>query len=1069
MHIPALHWDAVGEIAKVIDKNGNTLFLDRGLHFTYDPKLFPMIKRIGLVENAGIENIKIYRPNGNKDNMNIAIERAYNCWIRNVESSWAMKCHVSLVRSYHCEIRDNYIHHAYDYGGGGHGYGVSINHRATSCLIEHNIFKTLRHAMVLSYAPIGNVCGYNFSTDSNDPSANFGLGDIKADISLHGFYPLMNLFEGNIVEYIHSSDWWGPSGPGNTFFRNRATHQPLYISDNSHYQNVIGNELTYNPIGWADNFEIDASIGHTTKHSNNDLGDIDVNKISTLPNSLYKTSPNFNFGFPIPNIGPVSGINPSGDYPYDMHDNKPKYRYYNSTYKAPCTAICATNLIDEYSSCETSVDLVLPVGNTVKILYGITIEDIPNTYGGGTEGNPEIYIKMYTNGGTLVFSSENSYISAVPDIYISCDYLPIDVNETYHVYVYDDDGSTNPDDFLGTVSFQGSSNSSYFYDYISGQLLQINLNKESYNTQYEWNTGNQSNSITVNQSGTYSAIVTNYFGCEIEDSTIVILASPPQISSQTLTSQEICTGSTINPFSVNITGGIDLTYQWYNNSINSTTGGNPISSATNSTYQPNNSNAGNFYYYCLISDTNTACTDVYSSIATIQINEPLTITNQPILAQSTCTNGNINPLSISISGGGIITYQWYENTLNSTNGGTLISGSNSSSYTPPSNTSGTMYYYCMISSSGTGCNNINSDISEITIILPINISSQPLILQEVCLGSSLIDVSITSIGGNNPNYQWYNNSINSNSGGTIITGATSSSYSPPSNTIGEFYYYCTITSSINGCNSMTSDVSEIIIHEPNSISQHPTSYEEICINDNNINIQLAASGNNNTYQWYQNNSSSYTGGQLIVGAVASNYNPSSVSPDTIYYFCIVSNTNSTCPNDTTLITTVNFIDYPAASFSYLDSALTVEFSNSSTNSNQFEWIFGDGTSSISTDPSHQYQSSGSYTVYLIAENSCNSDTTMQIITLTVSNIEELGSNDFIIYPNPANGKCMIDLMDSLPRDGCLQLIDLNGKLVLKKNINNRLTEFDLKFISSGEYIIIYSAKDFEIIKKLIVQ
>ena len=27
----------------------------------------------------------------------------------------------------------------------------------------------------------------------------------------------MNLFEGNVVEFIHNSDWWGPSGPGNTF------------------------------------------------------------------------------------------------------------------------------------------------------------------------------------------------------------------------------------------------------------------------------------------------------------------------------------------------------------------------------------------------------------------------------------------------------------------------------------------------------------------------------------------------------------------------------------------------------------------------------------------------------------------------------------------------------------------------------------------------------------------------------------------------------------------------------------------------------------------------------------
>ena len=56
------------------------------------------------------------------------------------------------------------------------------------------------------------------------------------DISLHGFYPLMNLFEGNVVEFIHSSDHWGPSGPTHT-------KNDFMISDNSDFQNVIANEI----------------------------------------------------------------------------------------------------------------------------------------------------------------------------------------------------------------------------------------------------------------------------------------------------------------------------------------------------------------------------------------------------------------------------------------------------------------------------------------------------------------------------------------------------------------------------------------------------------------------------------------------------------------------------------------------------------------------------------------------------------------------------------------------------------------------------------------------------------
>ena len=40
-------------------------------------------------------------------------------------------------------------------------------------------------------------------------------------------------------------------------------------------------------------------------------------------------------------------------------------------------------------------------------------------------------------------------------------------------------------------------------------------------------------------------------------------------------------------------------------------------------------------------------------------------------------------------------------------------------------------------------------------------------------------------------YQWYKSTVNANSGGTAINGATSASYAPPSTQTGSFYYYCT--------------------------------------------------------------------------------------------------------------------------------------------------------------------------------------------------------------------------------------------------------------------------------------
>ena len=54
--------------------------------------------------------------------------------------------------------------------------------------------------------------------------------------------------------------------------------------------------------------------------------------------------------------------------------------------------------------------------------------------------------------------------------------------------------------------------------------------------------------------------------------------------------------------------------------------------------------------------------------------------------------------------------------------------------------------------------------------------------------------------------------VNNNSGGTLIPGATSSSYTPPVfNTIGSYYYYCEITLSGNYCDVAVSNMLEIIV------------------------------------------------------------------------------------------------------------------------------------------------------------------------------------------------------------------------------------------------------------------
>jgi len=62
--------------------------------------------------------------------------------------------------------------------------------------------------------------------------------------------------------------------------------------------------------------------------------------------------------------------------------------------------------------------------------------------------------------------------------------------------------------------------------------------------------------------------------------------------------------------------------------------------------------------------------------------------------------------------------------------------------------------------------------------------------QSVCLGGSVTALSVVA-AGSSLTYQWYSNTSQTNSGGTLITGATSSSYTPTA--FGTpLYYYCTV-------------------------------------------------------------------------------------------------------------------------------------------------------------------------------------------------------------------------------------------------------------------------------------
>ncbi len=237
---------SAGQIVKITGVAGNTLTLERPLRHDYPLTRAPQIRRINANKHSGVENMKLERliagDNTTRNNQyTIHFSYAAEAWVRGVHSYKAFGSHIAMDNSTKIDITGSYLEDAHEYNDGGSGYGVKVQARSGECLIENNIFRRLRHSILLQSGANGNVFGYNYSRDTQSDSHPSWAGDI----ALHGNYPYANLFEGNIVEHLWIDDSHdGINGPLNTFFRNRAEKCGFNMTDaGANSQNVVGNEL----------------------------------------------------------------------------------------------------------------------------------------------------------------------------------------------------------------------------------------------------------------------------------------------------------------------------------------------------------------------------------------------------------------------------------------------------------------------------------------------------------------------------------------------------------------------------------------------------------------------------------------------------------------------------------------------------------------------------------------------------------------------------------------------------------------------------------------------------------
>ena len=208
-------------------------------------------------------------------------------------------------------------------------------------------------------------------------------------------------------------------------------------------------------------------------------------------------------------------------------------------------------------------------------------------------------------------------------------------------------------------------------------------------------------------------------------------------------------------FSVTATGTAPLIYQWQKNDTD-------INGATSSTYTtPITAIGDNGALYSVVVINGTGF--VTSNKATLTVTAAAVapaITAQP--ANQSVTEGQTATFSVTASGTAPLGYQWKK-------GDTDISGANASTYTTNATAigdSGAVFTVVVTNSAGS----VTSSSATLTVsaVAP-TISTQP--TAQTITAGDMATFSVTATG-TSPSYQW-------KKGGTVIPGATSSSYTTP--------------------------------------------------------------------------------------------------------------------------------------------------------------------------------------------------------------------------------------------------------------------------------------------------
>jgi hypothetical protein len=147
----------------------------------------------------------------------------------------------------------------------------------------------------------------------------------------------------------------------------------------------------------------------------------------------------------------------------------------------------------------------------------------------------------------------------------------------------------------------------------------------------------------------------------------------------------------------------------------------------------------------------------------------------------------------------------------------------------------------------------------------------------------------------------------------------------------------------------------------------------------------------------------------------------------------------------------------------------IDFTNLSTNYTSLFWDFGDGTTSSTSNPQHQYFTSGNKTVTLSAMNNGCTDTFTKainiILPLDLNKVNQ--ANNLIIYPNPVT--TTLNVKQDLSKNIKYKILNITGQEIQTGTINSFEKQISVLSLSEGIYFLQLYDKNITLVQQKFVK